>query len=54
MLDPEKRAMIDQNIAEIAEGWPTVWHKLYLGCVEEGFTELQAMELVKAFIAKPL
>lgn len=53
MIDAEKRAMLDQAKAEIEEVLPGMWWGLYNGCVKEGFTELQAIDLVKAFIRKP-
>jgi hypothetical protein len=30
---------------------PQLWYGLFRKCVEEGFTEQQALELVKTFVA---
>lgn len=41
---------LDQSIATIVEMFPIMWWGLYNGCVKQGFTEYQALELVKAYI----
>ncbi len=47
-------AELDQARAELKELFPSAWKALYDGCLDEGFTEAQAMELLKAFIARPV
>ena len=55
MVDEKKkeRAKYDQGLAETLEVLPSMWYKLYSGCVREGFTEKQAMVLLMELIAKP-
>lgn len=50
MLDDKVRAELDQSRAAIIEVFPSIWRGLYLACVKEGFSELEAMELVKTYI----
>jgi hypothetical protein len=50
MIDPEKSAKLDQAIAECGETMPLIWRTLYLNCVVAGFSESQALDLVKAYI----
>ena len=50
MLDDKTRAAIDQAKAGAEEIFPPLWYGLYRRCVEEGFTEDQAIRLVKAYI----
>ena len=49
-IDPKDLAAFDQDCKIICETFPPLWFSLYTGCVEEGFTEVQALELVKAYI----
>lgn len=51
MLDGDNRAAMDQGIAQITETFPVLWHGLYMGCIEQGFTEQQALALVCQYIA---
>lgn len=50
MLDDKKRLELDQSIAFFVDFVPTTWRRLYVRLVEEGFTEQQALELVKTYI----
>ncbi len=50
MLDPKKRSEMDQAQAFLGELYPPLWRKLYLGCVEEGFSEDQAFRLLRTYI----
>jgi len=43
----------DQQLANIRNGLPALWWALYVGCMEAGFSEVQAMRCVIAFISKP-
>lgn len=47
-------AELDQAKAELKELFPAMWKSIYDGCLDEGFTEAQSMELLKAFIARPV
>lgn len=53
MIDAKKQAEMDQATAFLAENVPPMLRKFFLNCVNEGFTEQQAMELTKAIIPKP-
>lgn len=50
MLDPKKIAEIDQAAAMLVETLPTMLHGLYKGCLEQGFTEPQAMSIVLKYL----
>ena len=50
MLDPGKRAKLDQDIAQVTETIPVLWVSMFKKCVSEGLTENQALQLVIAFI----
>ena len=50
MLDAKVRAEIDQSFEMMVEIFPPLWRGLFEGCREKGFTEEQAMELVKTYI----
>lgn len=51
MLDPKLRVELDQGRALISETVPPLCRSLYLGFIDQGFTEAEAMELIKAYIA---
>ncbi len=48
-----ERADNDRKLAELRDFLPALWWALYSGCLEKGFSEIQALELVKVFITKP-
>jgi len=50
MLDPKMAAEIEQGVAAIRELFPPVWRALSQECLKEGFTEAEAMDLVKTYI----
>jgi len=50
MLDEKLRAELDQASAGLIELFPPLWWGLFQSCIAEGFTEVQALELVKAYI----
>jgi len=54
MLNAKQRAMMDQSIAALSEMLPDLWWGLFQGCVEKGFSEEQAIELIKQYVASDL
>jgi len=50
MLDDKIRSEVEQAQAAMVELWPSLWRQLFLRNIEEGFTEGQSMDLVKAYI----
>ena len=50
MLDAKLRAEIDQSFEMMVEMLPPLWRGLFEGCKAKGFTDDQAMELVKIYI----
>ena len=54
MLDPVKRAKLDQDIANTVETFPVLWASMFKRCVKEGLTETQALTMVTAFIKSSL
>lgn len=51
MLDDKVKAKLDQSSALLAEMLPPLWWGIYKACVDEGFTESQALELVKTYLS---
>lgn len=51
MLNDKERADIDQGIAMLSEFYPAQWRSMYNGLIKHEFTEAQAMELLKTYIA---
>lgn len=49
-MTPEETANADQGMTYLGESLPPLWRKLYENCIAEGFTELQAMQLVRTYI----
>jgi hypothetical protein len=52
-MTPEQaklQAQIDQGFTLITGNFPPLWRKLYTNLVSEGFNEVQALALVKAYI----
>jgi len=44
---------MEQGIAFMADALPRLWWSMYTKLKEQGFTDAQSMELVKAHINKP-
>ena len=49
-MTPQQKAEFDQKLAEHREILPGIWWALYSGSVEKGFSEEQAMDLLKTHI----
>ena len=52
-MDGKERLDMDQmyaTIAELSEQLPIQWGKMFHGCLKEGFTTEQAMDLIKTSI----
>lgn len=49
-LNPKDVADFDQASKAIIDGFPVLWWGLYKGCVDQGFTEGQAIALVMTYI----
>ncbi len=47
---PKDLAGFDQAIKLMSDSFPPLWWNMFNNCKKEGFTEPQAMELVKTFI----
>lgn len=50
MLDERQNAEMDQNISNLAETYPRLWWAMFDSLKDRGFTESQALELVKEYI----
>jgi hypothetical protein len=50
MLDPKKQHEIEQAFAALVEHYPALWRSIYIKCTEEGFSPIEAMDLVKTYI----
>ncbi len=42
---------IEQGMAFIGNSLPPLWRRIYVNCISEGFSESQAMELLKVYVA---
>jgi len=42
---------IEQNLASVCQVGPRLWRGLYVNLLEEGFDELQSLDLLKTFIS---
>lgn len=51
MIDQAMNAAIEQNIAMMGEYFPKVCFVLFRGFVDAGFTESQAFELIRSYVA---
>ena len=49
-IDPKQVADADQAAAWMTDALPRLWFSMYLGLRREGFTEVQAFELVKTYV----
>lgn len=50
MLDYKKQSEMDQAGTFLGENLPPLWRHLYLGCISEGFIEMESFKLVQTFI----
>ena len=50
MIDPGKQAELDQAYTNLGETLSSLWWAIYHRCVDIGFTEDQAMNLLQAYI----
>ena len=53
MMSPEeveRQRKLDEAFTMLHERMPSSWRSIYCRCVEEGFSEYQAMSLIKAHI----
>lgn len=46
----KRRAEMDQLIALMVDSYPPQWRQLYLALLKEGFSEGEAIELLKTYI----
>lgn len=40
----------DQSSAFIGDNFPPMWRRIYLGCIDAGFTPEDALSLLKVYI----
>ncbi len=50
MLDGKKQAEFDQASAALTEMLPSMWRRLYLKLIDEGFIQSEAFELLKTYV----
>lgn len=50
-MTPSDQAKFDQATAALSDMLPTLWRGIYQGCINQGFTPEQSMELLIAYIA---
>ena len=50
MMSPKEKAELDHAHALICEVVPSQWRRMFCRLLEEGFTETQALSLLKMYI----
>lgn len=50
MITPKEKAEMDQSMALVADMLPLIWHNLFVNLCKQGFSELQALDLIKTYI----
>lgn len=53
-MTPEEIAKLDQSMKLIVDTFPPMWRSMYKSCIQEGFTESQAMDILKTYISTTL
>ncbi len=51
-MDDSQKASLDQQAAMIGDMLPPLWRRIYLGCIEQGFSDVDSLRLVIAYIAQ--
>ncbi len=55
-MTPEEQARelarAEQGMATLADTFPPFWRRMFLKCVEEGFSEGQALAIIQTWILK--
>ena len=51
-MTPEEQSKFEQGVAMLGDTLPPLWWRLYCNCKEQGFTEEQAMLLLRTHIAQ--
>lgn len=49
-MDPKEQAAFDQAAATLGDTFPTLWHRVYEGCLAIGFSEGESMRLLCVYI----
>lgn len=49
-MTPEDVAKADQASKALADLLPSLWRGIYKGCVNQGFSESESLELLKIYI----
>ena len=49
-MEPSQQQKMDQAAALLADNFPPMWRRLYLGLVEQGFDEIQSFKLLQTYI----
>lgn len=50
MTTPKGQAEIDQEMAQLCDILALLWHNLFVELCKQGFSEVQALDLVKTYI----
>lgn len=50
MNEPKDQAAFDQAAAAMGDNFPSLWHRLYEGCLRAGFSEEASMRLLCVYI----
>jgi hypothetical protein len=50
VINPKEQAEYEQSTAFLGEMLPGMWRRLYEGCKEKGFSEMESFKLVQTYI----
>lgn len=50
MLDPSLIAIWDQRAQYVGEVLPLFWRRIFDGCVDQGFSEQQSLDLLRDLV----
>ena len=49
-MNDDDLSRFDQSAAFLGDSLPSLWRRIYLKCLEEGFKEDEALHLLRAYI----
>lgn len=50
MITPKEKAEMDQSMVLVVDMLPLIWYNLFVNLCKQGFSELQALDLIKTYI----
>ncbi len=50
MLNEKEQAELDQAAAKLGDNLPALWRRIYGGCKDKGFTDIESFKLLQTYI----